>query len=134
MAVDIVINTRRQSIRRALEVWALVASVVACVFSGKGAAMVAAATPVAVNPEQFKVIPIATTQMLAMVPHFPVYGWIAALVVLIAAVATFKLSSDEDIRLQVILFASLTGCSVALMFWAFVGVALVLLPQVANGI
>ena len=112
----------------------MAASVVACVLSGQGAAMVAAATPIALNPEQFKVVPITTTEMLTMVPHFPVYGWIAALVVVIAALATFKLSSDEDIRLQVILFASLGGCAVALMFWAVVGVLLVLLPQVANRI
>jgi len=115
-------------------VWALAASVVACGLSGQGAAMVAAATPISLNPAQFRVIPITTTQMLTLLPNFPVYGWVSALLVVIAAMATFKLSSDEDIRLQVILFVSLSGYAMALSFWALVGVSLVLLPQVANGI
>lgn len=127
-------STRRQTIRRLLEIWALAAAVLACGFSGQGAAQVAAATPIALNPAQFKVVPLTTTQILTMVPHFPTYGWIAALLVSVVAVATFKFSNDEDIRLQVTLFLCLSGYAVAMSFWAVVGVSLVLLPHAANGI
>lgn len=127
-------STRRKTIRRLLEIWALAAAVVACALSGKGAALVAAATPVALDPTQFKVVPLTTTQILAMVPNFPMYGWVFALLVSIAAVTTFKLSNDEDTRLQVTLFVSLSGYAVAMSFWAVVGVSLVLLPHAANGI
>lgn len=96
--------------------------------------MVAAATPIVLNPAQFKTVPLATTQVLAMVPNFPAYGWTFAVLVGMAAVATFKLTRDEDIRLQVILFASLSGYAVAMSFWIVVGVSLVLLPHAANGI
>jgi hypothetical protein len=127
-------STRRRTIRRLLEIWALAAAVLACGLSGQGAAMVAAATPIALDPAQFKTVPLTTTQILTMVPNFPAYGWISALLVSAAAVAAFRLSSDEDIRLQVVLFASLSGYAVAMSFWAVVGVSLVLLPHVANGI
>jgi hypothetical protein len=113
--------------------WALFAAVVVCALSGKGAALVAAATPVALNPTQFKIVPRATTQILALVPDFPMYGWVLALLVSIAAATTFKVSNDEDTRLQVTLFVSLIGYGVAMILWALVGVALVLIPHVANG-
>jgi hypothetical protein len=127
-------SARRQTIRRLLEIWALAAAIVACVISGQGASMVAAATPIVLNPDQFKTVPVATAQILAMVPNFPAYGWAFAVLIGIAALATFKLTRDEDIRLQVILFVSLGGCAVAASFWWAVGVTLVLLPHVANGL
>jgi hypothetical protein len=96
-------SDRRQTIRRVLEIWALAAAVVACVGSGQGAAMVAAAAPIVVDPAQFKVVPIATTQTLAAFPNLPTYGWIAASLVIAAAVATFRLTPDEDVRLQALL-------------------------------
>jgi hypothetical protein len=109
-------SARRQTIRRVLEIWALAGAVVACVGSGQGAAMVAAATPIVVDPALFRVVPTATTQTLAAFPNLPTYGWIAALLVIAAAVATFRLTRDEDVRLQVILFVSISAYAVALSF------------------
>jgi len=83
---------------------------------------------------EFERIPAFTQLVLDAVPHYPTIGLVAALIILLVAVSTFRFSTNEDTRLQVVLGVSLLGYTLALQLTLAVGIGLVLLPAMANGI
>ena len=96
--------------------------------------MVAESTPLVTKAIQYKRIPVASEQLLSLVPHFKSIGFVSALLLSLAAALTFKLTKDEDTRLQATLVISALGFGVALWFWMSVGISLVLLPHGFNQI
>jgi hypothetical protein len=126
-------NNKRTTIRRVIEMWALISSIVAAATSGGLAQMFAEATPLVTKAVHYSHIPVASNQLLTLVPYFKVTGIVSALVLAIASILAFRLSKDEDTRLQAVLVIAVFGYGIAFWFWASAAVSLVL-PHAFNQI
>jgi hypothetical protein len=127
-------NNTRTIVRRVIQMWALTSSIVAAATSGGLAQMFAEATPLVTKTIHYSRIPVTSEQLLTLVPYFKAIGIVSALVLTVASVLAFKLSKDENTRLQAVLVISVFGYGIAVWFWASVAVSLVLLPHAFNPI
>jgi hypothetical protein len=124
----------RLKVRRIIELWALLGAVVAPTMSGYTAQLVAKHAPIVTGTIHYQRIPIATSYVLGWVEYLPKIGLVVAVVVVVAALALFRFTPNEDTRLQGTLVITVLSFTVALTLLVQVGFCLVALPGAFNGV
>jgi hypothetical protein len=127
-------NDTRSTVRRIIQVLALLAGILTPYITGRAAQMVANLTPIVTGAIHYSRIPLATTFALGLVPNLPAIGAATAAALAVATVVLFKLSKDEDTRMQGTVVIAVAGYAVALTLLMEVAFCLVALPGAFNAV